>query len=90
MPDKFIRKSVVYNTESAWHMAIYKRVMKESNNHSGYVLSILKEHFDSKPELELELEVDQQPETKKEPPKKEARLKTVNVPPSPPKIFKPN
>lgn len=90
MSDKFVRKSVVYNTESPWHMEIYNRVMKESNNHSGYVLSILKEHFDRKPVIEIELNLDQEENVKNEPPKKETRLKKINNSPSPPKIFKPN
>lgn len=51
MKDKFIRKQVVFNKESAWHMEIYKRITKESNNFSGYVMSILKTHFDIKPAL---------------------------------------
>lgn len=51
MADKFIRKPVVFNKESAWHMEILRRVDKESKNFSGYVMSILKGHFDIKQEL---------------------------------------
>lgn len=51
MADKFVRKNVVFNKESAWHMEILRRVDKESKNFSGYVMSILKAHFDIKQEL---------------------------------------
>lgn len=49
--DKYIRKQVVFNQKSAWHMEIYKRINNESDNFSGYVISILKGHFDIKPSL---------------------------------------
>lgn len=49
--DKFIRKQVVFNTDSPWHMEIFKRISKESDNFSGYVMSILKTHFDIKPAI---------------------------------------
>lgn len=88
--DKFIRKSVVYNRNSAWHMEIYNRLMKESDNHSGYVLSILKEHFDRKPNIEFEKIPDQTEQEKEQP--IEATQITVNgkiVRPdvAPPKLF---
>lgn len=46
MSDQFIRKPVVFNKESAWHMEILNRIAEESNNFSGYVMSILKCHFE--------------------------------------------
>jgi hypothetical protein len=49
--DQFIRKPVVFNKESLWHMEIYNRIMDESNNFSGYVMGILRGYFDSKPEI---------------------------------------
>ncbi|ARK28820.1 hypothetical protein [Halalkalibacter krulwichiae] len=52
MNDKYIRKPIVFNRRSAWHMEIYTRIQGESDNFSGYVMSILKEHFDRKPRLE--------------------------------------
>jgi len=52
MADNFVRKPVVFNKKSLWHMQILNRIEKESNNFSGYVMSILKVHFDIKPELE--------------------------------------
>lgn len=60
MADKFIRKPVVFNKESEWHMEILRRVNKESKNFSGYVLSILKGHFDAKQELPEQKENEQQ------------------------------
>lgn len=48
MGDRYIRKPVVFNSESSWHMELLNQINKESNNFSGYVLSILKSHFDSK------------------------------------------
>jgi hypothetical protein len=61
MKDKFIRKPVVFNKESAWHMEILKRVENESNNFSGYVMSILKGHFDIKPALPAPKKEKEQP-----------------------------
>ena len=52
MGDNFIRKPVVFNRNSEWHMEIYKRISKESDNFSGYVMSILKGHFDAKKPIE--------------------------------------
>lgn len=49
--DNYIRKPIVFNRKSAWHMEIYKRLNNESDNFSGYVISILKGHFDIKPSL---------------------------------------
>lgn len=54
MDKQFIRKPVVFNKESAWHMEILRRISRESNNFSGYVMSILKAHFDIKPEIKNE------------------------------------
>lgn len=60
MSDKFIRKNVVFNKKSRWHMKILERIEKESDNFSGYVMSILKAHFDVKPEIkELDKENEQ-------------------------------
>lgn len=69
MADKFIRKPVVFNRESEWHMEILKRINKESDNFSGYVMSILKGHFDTK--------IITNPEPK--PQKKELPLKVAPV-----------
>ncbi|QJT70471.1 hypothetical protein [Microcystis phage MaeS] len=50
--DDIIRKQVCFNRKSPWHMKIFKRMEKESNNFSGYTMSILKSYFDERPEIE--------------------------------------
>lgn len=56
MSDQFLRKAVVFNKKSVWHMEILRRIENESKNFSGYVLSILKGHFDDMEELEKQAE----------------------------------
>ena len=88
LKNKYIRKPVVFNRQSAWHMEVLRRIENESNNFSGYVMSILKAHFDIKPELEKpewkEDELD-----KKEQPKQATRYKVDDTIITPPKLFKP-
>lgn len=83
MSSKYIRKPVVFNRESAWHMNILNRIESESNNFSGYVMSILKEHFDTKLPLEPIIKSDPA-EKEKEQPKSAApsyKKPTNNLPP---------
>lgn len=70
MADKFIRKPVVFNRESAWHMEIHNKILKESNNFSGYVMAILKGHFDVKEDITKPVLIT----TKNEQPKTGARI----------------
>ncbi len=94
--DNFIRKPIVFNRNSAWHMEIYNRITSESDNFSGYVMGILKGHFDVKPKIKhsiLEKE-----KTKVELPQNKVNEsdlilnfngKEVKPKVTPPKLFKP-
>ncbi|AKC02717.1 hypothetical protein CPT_Stills89 [Bacillus phage Stills] len=86
MSSKYIRKPVVFNRESAWHMNILERIEGESNNFSGYVMSILKEHFDRKLPLEPIIKSDPV-KTEKEQPKSAAPSFQKPVNNTPPKLF---
>lgn len=94
MSDKYIRKQVVFNRMSAWHMEIFNRITNESNNFSSYVMSILKEHFDRKQPLEsVEISLEDQieeirKEIEKEQPTKAAPPSQKSTNFIPPKIFK--
>lgn len=65
MADKYIRKQTVFNTKSVWQMEILRRMEEESENFSGYSMSILKSYFDERPKVK---------ETKKEQPMEAARI----------------
>lgn len=68
--DNYIRKPLVFNKKSAWHMEIYERIDNESENFSGYCMSILKNYFDNKPKVEIKAIVKKE---KTEPQRKEVR-----------------
>jgi hypothetical protein len=76
----------VFNRESAWHMSILNRIESESNNFSGYVMSILKEHFDTKLPLEPIIKIDPD-KIEKEQPKSAAPSFQKPVNNLPPKLF---
>lgn len=89
--DNYIRKPLVFNRNSAWHMEIHERIENESDNFSGYCMSILKMYFDNKPKLEKKVIATKE---KTEPQKKEVRKvnnkkeDTVLQPINSPTLFK--
>lgn len=89
--DNYIRKPLVFNKKSAWHMEIHDRIENESDNFSGYCMSILKMYFDNKPKLEKKVIAAKE---KTEPQKKEVRKvnnstkEKVTQAANSPKIFK--
>jgi len=89
--DNYIRKPLVFNKNSAWHMELYDRIENESENFSGYCMSILKNYFDNKPKVEKKVISTKE---KTEPQKKEVRKvnnstkEKVTQAANSPKIFK--
>ncbi|AGR46639.1 hypothetical protein PP653_gp070 [Bacillus phage Basilisk] len=89
--DNYIRKPLVFNKKSAWHMEIHDRIENESDNFSGYCMSILKMYFDNKPKIEKKVIAAKE---KTEPQKKEVRKvnnkkeDTVVQPINSPTLFK--
>lgn len=68
--DNYIRKPIVFNRKSAWHMEILSRIESESENFSSYCMSILARHFDSTPKKQ---EINVTEIKKSEPQQKEVR-----------------
>ncbi|AXY83048.1 hypothetical protein vBBak6_088 [Bacillus phage v_B-Bak6] len=89
--DNYIRKPLVFNKKSAWHMEIHDRIENESDNFSGYCMSILKMYFDNKPKIENKTIAAKE---KTEPQRKEVRKvnnstkEKVTQAANSPKIFK--
>lgn len=89
--DNYIRKPLVFNKKSAWHMELYDRIENESENFSGYCMSILKNYFDNKPKVEIKTIATKE---KTEPQRKEVRKvnnstkEKVTQAANSPKIFK--